>query len=76
MKVLERSEILKKEREKKHVPTQTCFCLPMDPTVTHIEGLAFGSEDVGRIYPFIVVLISQSQAKHNISLPKLAADQK
>lgn len=47
----------------------------MDPTVTHIEGLAFGSEDVGRIYPFIVALISQSKAKH-ISLPKLAADEK
>lgn len=57
MEVLERSENLKKER-KKHVPTQTGFCLPVDPTVTHIEGLAFGSKDVGRIYQFIVALIS------------------
>ena len=41
---------------------QTCFRLPVNPTVTHMEGLVLGSEDAGSINPFIVALISQPQS--------------
>lgn len=54
------------------MPGQTCFCLPVDPTVTHVEGLVLGSGNVGNIKPFIVALISHGHK--SISLLKLAVD--
>lgn len=54
------------------MPEQTCFSLPVDPTVTHMEGLDAGTESVGSINPFIVALISQLQS---IRLFELAEDQ-
>lgn len=44
------------------MPVQTCFRLPVNPSVTHMEGLVLGSEDAGSINPFIVALISQPQS--------------
>lgn len=63
----------KRQSEDNCVPVQTCFHLPADPTVTHMEGLVLGSENVGSINPVIVALIGQPQS---ISLFKLAVDQK